>query len=182
MAGGLYNTCTIVWPTVPWILCIWHVNKNVLKHCRDLWWDEAIQTLNAESAEKHVKSIKEIFQSRWSAVLYAKSEEDFETAWNQFQSHYSTNYPQIVAYSMKHYFNDEVKRAIVPAWTDKIRHFGNQATNRAEGINKAVKKRLQSWRGHLNEVFDHIDRYLDLHNRKICHSLEDQRLRKRTDF
>jgi hypothetical protein len=35
-AGGLINTAESIFPDIPYLLCIWHVNNDIKAHCREL--------------------------------------------------------------------------------------------------------------------------------------------------
>lgn len=56
-----------VFPTAHHLLCVWHVNKNVLARCKGKY-------LSAEDFEA--------FQRRWNAVVHCKSEEQFSVCWD----------------------------------------------------------------------------------------------------
>lgn len=65
------------------LLCIWHVNKNVLINCKSTFifteeWEE--------------------FYSNWNNVLQAKTVEAFEWAWNQLKNEYFQEYSELVDY------------------------------------------------------------------------------------
>jgi MULE transposase domain len=182
MAGGLHNACKRVFPDVPLMLCIWHINKNVLKYCGDMWIAETRGILTDEERQVRVRGLTETFNDRWQRVLYAKSEQEFEAAWAALESRYRNSYPMLLTYLRQHYIDGDTEKTFIPAWTDKIRHFGNQASSRVEGIHRAVKAGLKARSGHLNDVLDHLSRFLQLHNDRIWHSLEEERLKRRVDL
>ena len=65
------NAIKNVFPECLNVLCMWHINKNVLANCKKLFKDEKGWTE---------------FQQSWNQVVYSKSEFEFEEALQQFQA------------------------------------------------------------------------------------------------
>jgi hypothetical protein len=51
----------IIYPEVPYLLCIWHVNNDVEAYCRKLWKTEIESTKDHTIAEERVTFV----ESRW---------------------------------------------------------------------------------------------------------------------
>ena len=64
---ALKNALTAIYPTVPQLLCLWHINKNVLTRAQ-----KAFATHPEFSAEtnKRNKKYREEFMGDWDAVCY----------------------------------------------------------------------------------------------------------------
>jgi len=58
-------------PSAHHLLCIWHVNKNVLAKCKPKF----------QTAEEF-----EAFNKRWSVLVHSKSVEDFNVQWEALQT------------------------------------------------------------------------------------------------
>jgi hypothetical protein len=63
----LINVIAIVFFNAQHVLCIWHVNKNVLKNCRSSFDDEESWTS---------------FFKDWQKIMYAVSKTEYETIWS----------------------------------------------------------------------------------------------------
>jgi hypothetical protein len=61
-------------PTVPQLLCIWHINKNVLTQAQKVWRDADGTTKDEKEA---IKEKRKQFMARWDQVVYAKIEQEF---------------------------------------------------------------------------------------------------------
>ena len=67
------NAVNVVFPTTIHLLCVWHIEKNLMTNCR-----------------KHFDSKEEydIFLSIWNKVVYSSTEAEFDQNWLEFQSLY----------------------------------------------------------------------------------------------
>jgi hypothetical protein len=70
---GLINVMAVVFSDSQHVLCIWHVDKNVLKNCRSYFADQDFWTR---------------FFDDWHKVMYASFETEYESAWTSLQSKY----------------------------------------------------------------------------------------------
>lgn len=112
--------------------------------------------------------------------MYAETENAYNLAWHSLQYRYDVSQLQFLRYLQRVWL--PYKETFVRAWTDKIRHFGNVDSSRTEGIHQAIKRRMGSKQIHLNNVVDHLSRYLDLHNRNLREELEFGQQNKQTDL
>ena len=178
-AGGLHNACSIVWPDVPHLLCRWHINKDVKAYCQKHWlvWTEEIS--NQERKTLIDGYVKE-FTTLWSQLVYAQTEPAYQEAVQIIQNRYHNSQPKISEYLSRVWL--PFKETFVLAWTNKIRHFGNVDSSRAEGVHQAVKRGIGRNKAHLNDVVDHLSRYLNLHNRELRQELEYDCQKRRTDL
>jgi hypothetical protein len=72
-AGGLMNAIESIFPDVPHLLCIWHVNNDIEAHCRELWRGQISTTEGCTTAEERAQYIQsrwELCEARWREVLY----------------------------------------------------------------------------------------------------------------
>jgi hypothetical protein len=142
-AGGLINAIAEIFPGVPHLLYIWHVNNDIEAHCRRLWKTEIDISKAYTTAQERAQFVQSRwidFQELWRNMLYAKTESAYGDAWDKLTARYWSEYPEILSYLADTWLYHKEK--ICMAWTNKITHFGNATTQRAEGIHNAVKKDL----------------------------------------
>jgi hypothetical protein len=123
------------------LLCIWHIDKNVLANCRKHFdTEEAWQT----------------FYKAWHLVMYAKTEAEYQFQWTDLQEIYDTSHERAISY-LKNDLLLIYKKKFVRCWTDRKLHFGNHATSRGEGSNATLKRELSSSIGDLKSVVDSLE-------------------------
>ncbi len=137
---GLINALRSVFRGSSHLLCIWHIDKNVLVNCR-----------------KHfdIEEDWQTFYKAWHLVMYAKIEEEYQFQWTDLQEIYDTSHEGAVSYLR----NDLLliyKKKFVGCWTDRKLHFGNHATSRGEGSNATLKRELGSSVADLKSVVDSL--------------------------
>ena len=125
------------------LLCIWHIEKNVLRNCKGRF----------EKEEDWLT-----FLSIWNNLVKAPDEISFDQGWIEFQIQYESK-KEVVDYCKKTWL--PYKKYFVDAWTENFTHFGNRVTSRAEGAHSLLKKYLQVSTGDFREV-----------KNKICHAIE----------
>lgn len=106
------------------LLCVWHINKNILVNCKP-WFDD--------------EGWKEFFAT-WQSVLYAGTVQKFNDLWSVMQIKYDRE-PAAM-----YYLEDEViryKTKIIRCYTNNIPHFGNTATSRSESQHARLKRELR---------------------------------------
>ena len=64
---ALMNAISIVFPSARHILCMWHINKNVLAHTKRFF---------------PVQEDFDSFMEHWTGCVYSNSEEDFKAQWH----------------------------------------------------------------------------------------------------
>ena len=130
-----------VFPATKHLLCIWHINKNVLSHCKRLF-------TNDEEWDA--------FTKRWSELVYAPTEADFDARWRSIKDDYPVD---IWGYPNNTWIMPW-KRSFVKCYTDKFLHFGNTSTSRSEGSHAKLKSTLSNSIGDLTQVVNGIDKLL----------------------
>ena len=69
------NAVNVVFPETTHLLCVWHIQKNVLTNCRN---------------DFDSKNAFDLFLSFWTnTVVYSSTEEEFQKNWSDFQVFYS---------------------------------------------------------------------------------------------
>lgn len=138
---GLINASRLVFSTTQHLLCIWHIDKNVLINCRkDFGDDEEWQT----------------FYTDWHKVMYAHTTEQFEAQWTVLSNKYDQRHPTSMLYLQCDLLRS-YKKKFVKCWTDQCLHFNNHATSRSEGSHAKLKRGLMSSTGDLKTVVDSLE-------------------------
>jgi len=115
---ALKEGLAIAFPHVPQLLCVWHVEQNVLGEAQKVWkvsgGDDQGNTANSEARSN--------FMDRWTGVVYAKSEDEFEEKYSKLKQDYA-NQPALMVYLDNHKYPK--RREFAQPWTSKVTHLGN---------------------------------------------------------
>ncbi|KAB2595838.1 hypothetical protein D8674_031288 [Pyrus ussuriensis x Pyrus communis] len=106
---ALMNAIQIVFPSTSNLLCMWHIEKNILANS-------------------------------WSSFEVKYKEKKF-----------------VLAYILSMWLPNKEK--FVSAYSDKVTHFSNRATSRAQGAHATLKKYLQFRFPFFKEVVTHVSRF-----------------------
>ncbi|KAJ3705596.1 hypothetical protein LUZ61_009301 [Rhynchospora tenuis] len=142
---ALINAIQDVFPSTTNILCIWHINKNILAKCKMYF---------------QTKEDWETFSSDWQKVVYSSTEGEYIDNWREFETTYKEKNEALV------YIKETwlpLKEKFVSAWTDGHLHLGNRASSRAEGAHSKLKKYLEVSTGNLQIV-----------KKKICLAIDNE--------
>ena len=138
------NAVQQVFPGVPKLLCVWHVNQCVLAKCKNIVGHENWP----------------IFQGAWREIIQASTVESFNNLWNAFKEKYSNHEThQYVEYLEKECLKEGQKERLVEAWTGQYLHFRIRVTSRAEAAHAYIKRYLggKKSRGDLFSSWIHIE-------------------------
>ncbi len=91
------------------LLYLWHLNKNVLSHCKKLFEDEESWTE---------------FYETWNKVLYAHKEEEFHERWEAMQIRYADHNGWNMDYLEFDIINSYCQK-VVKCYISQVQHFGN---------------------------------------------------------
>jgi hypothetical protein len=118
---ALRNAFSVIFPEATNLLCIWHINKKILKKCLNKF----------DTREQFGNFMKEINQ-----LLFSSTETSFNDLLIEFRSKFSNSRG-----ADEYIINNVVpqEKFIAHAWTNSVRHFGNTATSRAEGQHRVIK-------------------------------------------
>jgi hypothetical protein len=121
------------------LLCSWHINKDLAKHHKRSFKDDATW---------------EAFLRRWQEVIRCATPEEFENAWESLRFDNAT--PPLVADYLQTTWIPRKER-FVHAWTDQYRHLGHNNSSRGEGAHSRIKGYIETSRGDLLTVFERIE-------------------------
>ena len=162
MERGLMTAIENEFPTTNHLLCLWHINKNVLTNCKR----------NFDTKEEW-----DTFFAEWNALIYAHSEGLFNELWEQFAVKYRSN--DVVEYLDITYITHAHR--FVKCFTNRVLHFDTTSTSRGEGAHAMLKRHLGTSSGDLKTVVDAIsllltneyhDYQIKLNEDKIRYPLE----------
>lgn len=116
-------------PEATHLLCLWHINKNVVSNCKILF-----------SADDWIE-----FYSTWQKVLYANTEEIFEEKWAAMKIKHAENW--LAMEYLENKIINPHKKKVIRCYTNLVMHFGHTATSKVESQHKKLKNFLHSSTG-----------------------------------
>jgi MULE transposase domain/FAR1 DNA-binding domain len=135
---ALMKAISFSFPTAKNLLCLWHINKNVLMHGQR----HGIFQASTEKEEEFLKI--------WNQLIAASSIDEYDLRLSVIQNTYR-QYPHFLRYLDNTWLQNHKER-FVQYWTNRYLHFGHRETSRAEGAHSVIKRYLQVSTGDLNSV------------------------------
>jgi hypothetical protein len=177
---ALIAALQLVFPQVPRLICIWHINKNVEVYARKLFKAKLIENEGSQVDRSRIASVVgrqwDKFRQDWYKVLYATSVNDFEIAWSKLHERWSESNTEMLKYLSNEWISD--KEHCITAWTQEYRHFGNATTSKAEAMHKAIKAELpKTHHVHLREAVRRFQAFILRNNRGLEQQLCQDRIR-----
>lgn len=146
--AALMSAIREVFPKTTNLLCLWHINKSVQAEWKPVFHN------SEDPNEEYGK-----FYEKWGSVVYAKTQEAYDSAWKELSERYKGSFPKKVDYLQNTWLTPHKER-FVKCYTDKIRHYGNVVTSRVEGGHTVLKSKLGISTGDLLSVVTSIDSLL----------------------
>jgi hypothetical protein len=137
--AALISTLESEFPSAHNLLCVWHVQKNVLAH--------ASKRLKNDDVEEFMKG--------WTDIIHSETQKAYEIKWSIFHDHWAPNQEVLVKYVHDTWLLYKTK--LVRCWTDCYAHFGSTSTSRCEGFHAVVKKILRIVHNDLLTAFQKIN-------------------------
>jgi hypothetical protein len=162
---ALMNAIQTVFPTSKNLLCIWHINKNILANCRKYF----------PSTADGKQELWDKFLLDWNCCVESKSEDAFTSQWNLFTSKYSQMYSAAVGYIDKTWIVHKDK--FVRAFTDTYFHFGSRSTSRGESSHYAIKRYLNLARCDLLLVYKKLNVFLENQFIELRKHIEEDKIK-----
>lgn len=157
---ALLGASRTVFPEAGRILCIWHVEKNVLIYvCREIREKEA----------------QEEFMKKWMLMISSSTEEVYQKNWEDLQETYK-QFPILLSY-IQNTWLEPWKKLLVRAWVDQLPHFENRASSQVEGGHSTLKSYLQVSTGDLKMVYDRITLLLNNRFSEFYAAIENNKIR-----
>lgn len=161
---GLLLAIQEVFPTSGHLLCLWHVNKNVVKRCKRLF----------RSGDAW-----EGFMSAWNGLLQAPTVADYNVAFAALQAASALG-PGSLAYLEETWLSH--KTSLCKAWTDGAFHLGHTTTSPVESAHSALKAQLKVSTGDLYAVVTAIALFLQGQHTAVRAASADAKVRLGSDL
>jgi hypothetical protein len=137
---ALMGAIAEVFPECSNLLCLWHINKNIL----------------TRNKTKLGNKFDE-FMADWNKVVFSLNRMEMEEEWSSISSKWNSSHPSCIEYLEQ--WMEEKERFIL-FLTNQFPHFGTVTTSRVEGNHNALKGYLKSPTSDLLSVFSNIDVFL----------------------
>ncbi len=157
----LINVSHSIFSVVRHFLCIWHVNKNVLTHCK---------------FDFDIKEELKKFYSEWQAMMYAHITEINQEKWNKLQNDHYARHFEIINY-LKNIWIRSFDRKIIKYYINKIRHFFFTTTSRSKSAHRVVKHNLRFPTDDSKIMMNNIEILLMNQRKKYAKKLDDAKMR-----
>ncbi|KAH6801481.1 hypothetical protein C2S52_001945 [Perilla frutescens var. hirtella] len=106
----------------------------------------------------------------WSVLMFSSCEDDYARNLSSISNDFKS-YPKVLKY-VEDIWLTPYKDRFVAAWTDKLMHFGNLTTNRAESAHAKLKRWLGSSQGDFDSSWKTIHSLIELQHIQIKASFE----------
>lgn len=153
---ALMNAIKIVYPRINHLLCLCHINKNILKNCKPSF----------ETQEQWQE-----FLAAWYRVVYAPTKDECEEAWKNLAEEYEEDYSDECDYIHETWLVRWARR-FCKAYTNKVTHFGTCTTSRVEGGPCVLKAKLKCSTGDLIAVVEGLEALLSNQHESYLHNLD----------
>ncbi|XP_058181225.1 PKS-NRPS hybrid synthetase cheA-like [Rhododendron vialii] len=151
---ALMNAIAHVFPQATNLLCRWHIGKNVLAKCRKMFDDK----------------MWEEFICSWGLIVLSSSVTQYEERLCVLKRNFEM-VPAALEYVEKNWLVP-YKERFVGAWTDKVMHFGNLTSNRAESSHSKLKNHLENSQCNFDTIWEKIHRLMLLQVTEVKASFE----------
>jgi hypothetical protein len=124
MKKELMNVCRLIFSVSNHLLCLWHINNNVLINCK-----------------KHfiIKKIWDKFFSEWKKMMYASSEREYRDLWDKFVNRYNLSHFDCINYLYNTYILS-YRRRFIKCYINQMLHFDITITSRDEDAHAILKR------------------------------------------
>jgi hypothetical protein len=157
---ALLGAIKVIYPKSPHLLCVWHINKNVLAKTKQYF------SSNDEF---------EAFIQSWKSLINSSSTFEYQDQLAKFE----TNFSQIAPAALRYIKNTWLtyKEMFIRAWVGQYLHFGNWATSRVEGSHAILKKYIGGSTGDILFVFERINNALEAQHYNLSSDLAEDRIK-----
>jgi hypothetical protein len=118
---ALMNAIDVEFPEAKNLLCLWHINNALTKHCKALF-------ATGDGFNDFLHS--------WMTVCNSETMQVFDANWAEMQSTFGNDHTAIIYLQNTWIVH---KEKFVSAWVDTYLHLGSKNTSRVEGANNVIK-------------------------------------------
>ena len=124
-------------PQTKHLLCLWHINKAVLTHCKPAFRGRDEEDWQA-------------FAIAWNKVLYSNTYTEYTDNWKDMNEAWSS-FPEELQY-LDDTWLKPFHQCCVKYWTKQFLHFGTTTTSVGEGAHATLKKSLKMSSENLKQI------------------------------
>ncbi len=162
----LINVLHLIFLIVKHFLCVWHVNKNVLTHCK---------------SDFIIKETWKKFYSKWQTMMYVHIIEIYQKKWNKLQNDYYAKHFEIINY-LKNIWIRSFDRKIIKCYINKIRHFFIISTSRSKNAHRVLKHNLNFFIDDLKMMMNNIEILLMNQRKEYATKFDETKMRVSFDL
>jgi hypothetical protein len=155
LLGAIKSIC----PGSPHLLCIWHINKNVLAKTKQYF----------SSNEEF-----EAFMKLWKELIISSTIVEYKDRLAKFETRFSLT-PAALRYVKQTWLT--YKELFIRAWIGQYLHLGNWATSRVEGSHAIVKQYIGGSTGDILFVFERINNALEAQHYTLSSDLAEDKIK-----
>ncbi len=141
MKKELMNVCKLTFSSINHLLCIWHINNNVLINCKKSFV---------------FKEAWNVFFTEWKTIMYASFDRKYRQLWDQFVDRYNLTHDECIDYLYDTYIRD-YRRRFVKCYINQVLHFDTTMTSRDESEHAVLKRQLKSSIDDLKTMMNEIN-------------------------
>lgn len=166
---ALLRAIDSVFPTTNSLICLWHINMNIMKKVRPTLQCKVLEEMIHEDL-RDIDVIKAIqrnihdywitFLADWYKIVNAKTEETMWEQWRQFKRTYNGPFTESIEYIRTHWMHHDIKRRFLNCFTSQFFHANQTTTSRNEGAHAILKKELKTSLGDLLYVVQRFETVL----------------------
>ncbi len=138
---ALINAIKLKYSEVDHVFCIWHINNNVLSHCKRKF---------------EIKEAWKIFFNEWKAMMYALTQQKYIDAWNLIDEKYNLSHSECIEYLLNIYII-HYRRKFVKCFINQILHFDIIVTSQNEKEHAVLKRNLMTFIDDFKIVIDNLN-------------------------
>jgi hypothetical protein len=135
------NDCCLIFLELNHLLCLWHINNNVLINCKKNFI---------------IKKTSEKFFSEWKTMSYAAFEFEYRHLWNKFVNCYNLSHDECIDYLYEIYIRN-YRRRFIKCYINQILHFDITMTSRDEDAHALSKRQLRKSIDDLKTIMNDIN-------------------------
>jgi hypothetical protein len=156
---ALLGAIKAICPKSPHLLCVWHINKNVLAKTKQYF----------SSNEEF-----EAFIQSWKSLINSTTEVEYKDQLAKFETRFSHT-PASLRYVKQTWLT--YKEMFIRAWIGQYLHLGNWATSRVEGSHAVLKKHIGGSTGDILFVFERINNALEAQHYTLSSNLAEDKIK-----
>ncbi len=168
---ALKNAAHKVYPGCKQLLCLWHINKNVLTKVQATW---VMPYLPSDEEIQEVMGYRNHFMDRWRGLVRAKTTDEFDSTWEKLKGDY-VDQPGLITYIELEWIPRRFEFAM--PWTSSITHFGNTSTSRLEATHREVKHYIGGPGNDFQVILERIENHLIKEVHRLDADLANDRIR-----